>query len=176
MAVNIYRFDGDRKQGYKTNHLIITDSGSVLRDVSLGGTVSLDSAVRDALNARYKLPLSTDPEADSPQADKDLSTLDIFDASSGKIITSLLGRVATVAWDPASVADGAASAVKVVTVVGAAVGDFVRASSDLALPAGSFLIAQVTAADTVGVQLVNVSGAAVDVAAGNVKVLVSKPT
>jgi hypothetical protein len=76
---------------------------------------------------------------------------------------------ATVTWNPPSVASGASTSTTV-TLAGAAVGDTVVASFSIAVPAGLILSAAVTAADTVTVTLANLSGAAVDLASGAVKV------
>jgi hypothetical protein len=77
-------------------------------------------------------------------------------------------------WDPPSTLTGAVSAVKTVTVTGAVVGDFALASLSAALPAGVHLTAEVTAADTVSVYLVNLSGSTQDVASGTLSVRVHK--
>lgn len=76
------------------------------------------------------------------------------------------------AHDYASVASGAMSAAATVTVPGAAVTNVALATSSVALPAGTFLEARVTAANTVSVYLVNLSGGAVDLAATNLEVSV----
>jgi Right handed beta helix region len=68
-------------------------------------------------------------------------------------------------WDPSSVATGAVTSTTV-TVTGAAVGDQAHASFSVVLPAGCFLASEVTAADTVTVSLVNLSGSTQDVASG----------
>jgi hypothetical protein len=73
-------------------------------------------------------------------------------------------------WDPGSIGDGN-EAVKEVTVTGAALGDLAIASfsldvSDLAI------VAAVTAADTVTVQLGNWTGGGVDLAEGTVTAMV----
>jgi hypothetical protein len=47
------------------------------------------------------------------------------------------------------------------TVSGAKLGDLVEVTNDTALPVGSFLIAEVTAADSVGIRLFNMSGASI---------------
>lgn len=73
-------------------------------------------------------------------------------------------------WDPGSIADGDEEA-KDVTVTGAALGDFVLVSSSLDV-ADLVLTGQVTAADTVTVQLANNTGGAVDLGSGTVYVRV----
>lgn len=75
--------------------------------------------------------------------------------------------------DFASVASGAVASTTV-TVTGAALGDFALAWMSIAIPAGAFLAAQVTAADTVTVTLVNLSGGAVDLASATLYACASK--
>lgn len=81
--------------------------------------------------------------------------------------TSLTGSKT---WDPPSVADGAMTSTTV-TVTGVAFGDFIRASFSQALPAGMQLTAEVTAANTVTVTLVNHSGGTLDIASGTLRVM-----
>lgn len=76
-----------------------------------------------------------------------------------------------VGWDPSSVSSGSAVSTTV-TATGAAVGDLATASFSIALPAGCFLVAEVTATNTVTVTLVNVSGSSQNVATGIVRVQV----
>ena len=80
---------------------------------------------------------------------------------------------ASAAWNPASIADGNEEALDV-TVTGAALGDFVLVNFSLDV-LDLVLDAQVTAADTVTCVLANNTGAAVDLAAGTVRVLVLTP-
>ena len=83
------------------------------------------------------------------------------------------GQAATTAtWDPGSIATGA-EAVTEVTVTGAALGDFVLVSFSLDVQ-DLTLTAAVTAANTVTVQLSNLTGGAINLASGTVKVLVLK--
>jgi hypothetical protein len=84
------------------------------------------------------------------------------------------GLHSTSTWDPDSTLNGAVSAVKTVTVTGAALGDFVQASFSVALPAGCFLIKEVSSANTVSVYLANLSGSTQDLASGTVNVRVRK--
>lgn len=74
-------------------------------------------------------------------------------------------------WDPGSIAAGAEE-VKEITVTGAALGDFVNVSFSLDVE-DLTLTAQVTAADTVTVQLSNNTGGAIDLAEGTVYVKVT---
>jgi len=71
-------------------------------------------------------------------------------------------------WDPGSIADGAEEA-KEVTVTGAALGDFARASFSLDV-ADLVLDAKVTAANTVTCVLANNTGGAIDLGSGTIKV------
>jgi len=80
---------------------------------------------------------------------------------------------ASVAKDWPSLADGAMAS-QDVTVTGCAIGDIAEATMSVAVPAGLQLSANVTAANTVTVTLVNRSGAAVDLASGNLNVLTRK--
>ena len=88
-----------------------------------------------------------------------------------RVVGSLFG---TATWNPASVADGAASAAVTVSVPGADPGDPARAGLTTLTTAGAYLQATVTAADTVSVILVNRSGGAVDPASGTLTVVVDK--
>jgi hypothetical protein len=76
-------------------------------------------------------------------------------------------------WDPASVADGAIASTTV-TVTGAVAGDVALASHPGITVAGAILHAQVTAADTVTVTLLNKTGGALDLASGTLRVRVMK--
>lgn len=78
----------------------------------------------------------------------------------------------SVAWNPASIADGAIEA-KSVTVTGAEVGDFCLSSLSVDVQ-DLVLDAQVTAANTVTAILVNNTGGAVNLNAGTLKVRVIK--
>jgi len=71
-------------------------------------------------------------------------------------------------WDPGSIADGAEEA-KEVTVTGAALGDFARASFSLNV-ADLVLDAKVTAANTVTCVLANNTGGAIDLGSGTISV------
>ena len=79
-----------------------------------------------------------------------------------------LGVEAT--WDPGSVAAGGKVSTTI-TVLGAALQDFVLRSFSLDLQ-GLTLTADVTAADTVTVTLANLTGTAVDLASGTLRVAV----
>ena len=87
-------------------------------------------------------------------------------------VANIIGRrtvVSATANPPNLVAGASVSAT--VTVPGAAVGDFAVASFD-PMDAGISLTAQVTAADTVVVWFTNLSGIAVNLADGTLRVLV----
>lgn len=73
-------------------------------------------------------------------------------------------------WNPGSIASGSFEA-KDVTVSGAALGDYAIASFSLDVQ-DLQLNAQVTAANTVTCTLYNLTGSAVDLASGTLKVLV----
>jgi hypothetical protein len=75
--------------------------------------------------------------------------------------------------DPPNLADGA-GATTTVTVTGAALGDFTRASFSLNLQ-GITVTAWVSAADTVSVRFQNESGGALDLGSGTLRVKVEKP-
>jgi hypothetical protein len=76
----------------------------------------------------------------------------------------------TKTWDPASIAPGQYD-FTTVTVTGAALtsSDTALAGFSNAVPAGCFLLASVTAADTVTVTLLNLTTAAVDLASGTLR-------
>jgi len=80
------------------------------------------------------------------------------------------GSATAATWNPSSIANGA-EATTDVTVPGATLGDFALVSSDIDV-ADLSLTAQVTATDTVTVQLLNLTGAAVDLGSINLKILV----
>lgn len=82
-------------------------------------------------------------------------------------------QTATATWDAPSVNDGTYTSTTV-ALTGAAVGDIAHAALTTALPAGAFLAAAVTAADTVTVSLVNHTGAPLDLASGTLRVTVDK--
>ena len=78
----------------------------------------------------------------------------------------------TATWDPGSISNGA-NEEKEVTVTGAALGDFAEASFSLDVT-GLTLTANVTAANTVTAVLANLTGAAVNLSSGTLKVIVLK--
>lgn len=88
-------------------------------------------------------------------------------ANSNLIASALTNSLA---WDVGSIADGDEAAQEI-TVTGAALGDFVIVSSSLDVQDCS-LVGQVTAADTVTVQLLNNTGGAVDVLTPTITALV----
>lgn len=79
----------------------------------------------------------------------------------------------TETWDPPSLANGASTSTTF-TITGVRLGDQVNASAQLALAAGMLIFAQVSAADTVRLTLVNLSGGTVDVASTVFTVFVRK--
>jgi hypothetical protein len=85
-----------------------------------------------------------------------------------------IGQAATTAtWNPGSLTSGTETTTDV-TVTGAALGDFVLVSFSLDVD-DLALTAQVTSANTVTVQLLNLKGgAATDLGSGTLKVLVIK--
>jgi len=76
-------------------------------------------------------------------------------------------------YDPPSLADGS-TATTTVTVSGAALGDFARASFSLN-PQGITITAAVTATNTVTVTLTNHTGGTIDLASGTLRAEVTKP-
>lgn len=84
-------------------------------------------------------------------------------------------RAASQVIDFASVADNASSVGQSITVAGAAVGDFIvdaTASGNIATTDGIFLLAKVTAANTVLVSLHNDSGSPFDAAPQTIFLLI----
>jgi Pectate lyase superfamily protein/Right handed beta helix region len=78
-------------------------------------------------------------------------------------------------YDPPSVVTGrCATPAIALTINGAVVGDTVSIASTHSLPAGMFFVANVTAANTVTIQLANLSGSTQNVGSGDVKVDVWK--
>jgi len=82
------------------------------------------------------------------------------------------GLAPSAVWDPGAVANGA-SVSTTVPVPGAALGDFALASFSLSLQ-GAILSASVSAPNVVTVLLSNLSGGALDLSSGTVRVLVFK--
>lgn len=76
-----------------------------------------------------------------------------------------MGFSASVSWTPGTVASGA-FVTTAVTVAGVQTGQLAGASFSLALPAGVFLTANVSAANTVTVALINLSGGPVTLGSG----------
>lgn len=87
-----------------------------------------------------------------------------------KVLSEQVVLQGSATWDPGSIAT-AAEAVVEVTVAGAALGDFAVASLSIDV-ADLTLTACVTAANTVTVQLSNVTGGAIDLASSTVSVRV----
>ncbi|RKY12687.1 MAG: hypothetical protein DRP65_00580 [Planctomycetota bacterium] len=143
-----------------TNLFTVPDGKKLLVD-----SLVLRNLSADAANAVAQAGQSGDK--DDFCGPKTLSNL----SAAGKAteLRPVLGRLTgSDTWDPGSIADGGEEA-KEVTVTGAALGDFARASfsndvSDLVLDA------QVTAANTVTCILANNTGGAIDLASGTIKV------
>ncbi len=90
----------------------------------------------------------------------------------GAYVTRLLSGTATI--DFPSVAHGSHASASV-TVTGAALGDVVVGLSHSgAVPAGALLVGDVTSANTVTAKLMNLSGAAVNLAGGTVRAVVAR--
>jgi hypothetical protein len=85
---------------------------------------------------------------------------------------AVTGKAVTSTWNPASVASGSKVSTTV-TVTGAALGDFVLRSFSLDVQELSFT-ADVSATNTVEVVLANLTGSAVDLGSGTLKVAVLK--
>ncbi len=91
--------------------------------------------------------------------------------NNGKAMNTLKVLYATTTWDPPNIVDGAISS-KDVTVTGALVGDIVSVGFSSVATAGWIICGNVRTADTVSVELMNKTGAAVDLALGTLKVQV----
>src|SRR5262249_43789331 len=86
-----------------------------------------------------------------------------------RYLDSAFIRSDLVPWTPGTISNGAAATLTV-TCRNASLRMTAKASFDVALPAGCFLAAQVTAADQVTVTLGNLSGTSQTLGAGNVRV------
>ena len=88
-------------------------------------------------------------------------------------VSTLVAAGGSKTWDPPSVPAQAAgvpgTTTTTVTLTGAVLGDFVVAAFSLPLN-GLRMVAEVTAADTVTVTLINTTAAAIDLASGTIKV------
>jgi hypothetical protein len=82
-------------------------------------------------------------------------------------------KYGTLTWDPASLASGASVVSPSISISGAAVGDYVVVAAPYDLQ-GVMATASVTSSAIVKVTLVNLTGAAVDLASGSWKVKVAK--
>jgi hypothetical protein len=125
----------------------------------------LEFSARDDSGAFLSLPLTITRSTGVVNATK-------LTIGSGTPILKVLSATAT--WDPPSTATGALSTATTVTLTGAALGDNVKASFSLALPDGCYLVAQVSATNTVKVQLANFSGSTQDLASGTLRVTVEQ--
>jgi hypothetical protein len=77
-------------------------------------------------------------------------------------------------WNIPSTLTGAASS-QTFSVVSANLGDIVHASLDIALPASTFLVAQVTASNTITATFVNMSGSTQDPGSASIHFLIFRP-
>ncbi len=84
-----------------------------------------------------------------------------------------VNAVGTLAWDPASMANGAGVTSPGITVTGAQFGDFVDVAAPYSL-VGITATAYVSAANTVVIRLQNGTGGAVNLAAGDWRVALSR--
>ena len=95
--------------------------------------------------------------------------------SKGNIANEMMNGIGmlegSATWDPGSIGDGNEEA-KEITVTGAALGDYVIATSFSLDVSDLQLTADVTAANTVTAVLSNSTGGAVDLDSGTVRVLV----
>ena len=113
---------------------------------------------------------SADAPFKVPLVNKDSTVNLTWLAWFGRVIAAMKILVASTDYNPPSIASGTISTTTV-TVSGASLGDFATAS--FSLPnAGVHLLAQVTAANTVTVAFWNVTGGAIDLAAGTLRVRV----
>ena len=160
------------------NTVDVGSSTKELKDVYVDGIANIDEARVDT--ARINTGGTFRPETDD-NADLGSPTNEFKDAYIDGIgyvddlrveVASRFTYAVSAAYDPPSIADGA-QATTTVTVTGAALGDFVLASFSLSL-AGVIMTAYVSAADTVTILLQNETGAAVDLAAGTLKVVLIK--
>lgn len=81
--------------------------------------------------------------------------------------------VATATYDPPSLAAGAVATIQTLTVTGAALGDFVKASFSNDLQ-GIHVNAWASAADTVKFQFVNPTAGVLDLSSGTVRIRVEQ--
>jgi hypothetical protein len=88
----------------------------------------------------------------------------------GRVIAAMKILVASTDYNPPAIGAGGVSTTSV-TVTGASLGDFATASFS-APNSGVLLLAQVTAENTVSVAFWNVTGSAIDLAAGTLRVRV----
>lgn len=61
MAINTYRFDGDKTFGYYTERLVTRDANGILRELGRGDTIDLTDIQVAELRTSLTLSLSTDP-------------------------------------------------------------------------------------------------------------------
>lgn len=94
------------------------------------------------------------------------------DANAASLAKVLFGSKA---WDPVDVASGASTST-LITVTGAALGDFIVATFNINLTDGLWLSGRVQSANTVNVTLFNLSGTNANLTNGTLSVLVIKAT
>lgn len=135
----------------------------ILADTDIPSTIARDAEVTTAISSAITaLKAETDP-------------FPVYlNQTEGDARYVQLGNVlnASKTWDPASLATGTQTTTTV-TATGAVLGDYAMASFSLST-AGLILRADVTAADTVTVVLLNMTGGTVDLASGTLKVRVWK--
>src|SRR6266581_5579427 len=129
---------------------VLTFTG--LADTDIPGTIARDAEVTAAINTFAALP---DPFAQ------------YYNQTRGDARYMLLPLTGTATYDPPSLVDGA-GATTTVTVTGAALGSFARASFSLDLQ-GITLTAWVSSTNTVSVRFQNESGGTLDLASGTLK-------
>ena len=100
-----------------------------------------------------------------------IGTFQIGRDSNAAKIKKILTLAAT--YNPASMATNTSTSTTL-TVSGAAIGDVCSAGFSVAVPAGVYLTADVTATDTVTVKLFNQTAGTVDLASGTIRVVVMK--
>lgn len=185
-----------------TGALTVTGNTAVTGNLSATGTSTLDGQIATAANLQVKLAAGdTQPQAGlnrngstggkislgiggststdctirrraAGEFEVETGAWDCkngLQVGTGTLMTKFLS--ATKTWDPGSIADGAQTNTTV-TVTGALAGDMAVVSFTVAVTAGAFMVAHVTAADTVTVTLFNKTGGALDLASGTLRVAI----
>jgi hypothetical protein len=147
------------------------DSPAVISDMhgvrlnldSFGATVTNRSAI--LIDPMDGTPSGTDYAIESQATQPSVLYGPLAIGNGASIKKHLSG---TVAWTPTLIAS-ASYLTKTVTVTGAALGDTVAVGYSVALAAGLIISGQVTAANTVTVTIINLSGSGVTPGAGTVR-------